>query len=388
MPDQWTNDQLRPAAIKGASPLFSPLWILTFLAVIAALYVAQAFVVPLLIGILASYTLYPIVDWMAAHRVARGLAAALVVAILTGALSWIAYSLSDDVAAMVEKLPEAARKLRLRISDGHSPGLAPLQNVQEAARELEKAAATAAGEKVPPRAAPPTAVQSTSVLRDYVLAQSAVVASSAGKIPFVLLLIYFLLASGTHFRRKVVRIFGKSISEKKEVLALLEEIEVQVQRFMLVMLFTNTLIGGLTWIAFTVLGVDNAELWGVAAGILHFIPYLGPTLVAIASAVAAFLQFGTILKAALVALVASAIAGGVGMIFMTWLQSRFSRINAAMLFIALLFFGWLWGVWGLLLGAPLVAITKVVCDRVEGLKPIGELLGLDGPAKVGRALKS
>jgi predicted PurR-regulated permease PerM len=60
---------------------------------------------------------------------------------------------------------------------------------------------------------------------------------------------------------------------------------------------------------------------------------------------------------------------------MTWLQSRFARVNAAVLFIALLFFGWLWGVWGLLLGAPLVAIAKVICDRVEVLKPAGDLLG-------------
>ena len=88
-----------------------------------------------------------------------------------------------------------------------------------------------------------------------------------------------------------------------------------------------------------------------------------------------------IVKALLVGGAASAIAGGVGMIFMTWLQSRFARINSAMLFIALLFFGWLWGVWGLLLGAPLIAISKVVCDRIEALKPIGELLGLDPPAK-------
>jgi len=69
------------------------------------------------------------------------------------------------------------------------------------------------------------------------------------------------------------------------------------------------------------------------------------------------------------------VAGVVGVLFTTWLQSRFAGVNAAVLFIALLFFGGLWGVWGLLLGAPLLAIAKVVCDRVETLKPVGELLG-------------
>ena len=69
------------------------------------------------------------------------------------------------------------------------------------------------------------------------------------------------------------------------------------------------------------------------------------------------------------------LAGAVGFVFMTWLQSRFARVNAAVLFISLLFFGWLWGVWGLLLGAPLVAIAKTVFDRIETLQPAGELLG-------------
>ena len=121
--------------------------------------------------------------------------------------------------------------------------------------------------------------------------------------------------------------------------------------------------------------MEQAGVWGVAAGVLHFVPYLGPALIALGSGVAAFLQFGSLLYALAVAGVSLLVAGAIGFVFMTWLQSRFARVNAAVLFIALLFFGWLWGVWGLLLGAPLVAIVKVICDRVESLKPAGELLG-------------
>jgi len=69
------------------------------------------------------------------------------------------------------------------------------------------------------------------------------------------------------------------------------------------------------------------------------------------------------------------VAGLIGMVFMTWLQSRVARVNAAVLFIALLFFGWMWRIAGVLLGAPLIAIARVVCDRVESLTPMGELLG-------------
>ena len=191
----------------------------------------------------------------------------------------------------------------------------------------------------------------------------------------MLLLAYFLLASGVHFRRKLVQFVGPSLSRKKDAVRILEEIDVQVQRYLLAMLVSNTLVAIGTWLAFEALGMEHAGVWGVAAGVLHFIPYLGPALIVLASGVAAFLQFGSVLNALAVAGVALLVAGAVGFVFMTWLQSRVARVNAAVLFIALLFFGWLWGVWGLLLGAPLVAIVKVICDRVDALKPVGELLG-------------
>ena len=156
---------------------------------------------------------------------------------------------------------------------------------------------------------------------------------------------------------------------------ILGEIDAQVQRYLFAMFVSNSLLAVVTWLAFEALGMEQAGVWGVAAGMLHFVPYLGPALIALASGVAAFLQFGSLLHALAVAGVSLLVAGAIGFVFMTWLQSRFARVNAAVLFIALLFFGWLWGVWGLLIGAPLVAIVKVICDRVESLKPVGELLG-------------
>jgi predicted PurR-regulated permease PerM len=212
-------------------------------------------------------------------------------------------------------------------------------------------------------------------LVDYTLAQSALLASVAAQAPIVLLLTYFLLASGQHFRRKLLQLVGPSLSRKKDAVEILEEVDVQVQRYLLAMLLSNVLLAAGTWLAFLALGLDQAGVWGVAAGVLHFIPYLGPALIALGSGVAAFLQFGSPLMAAAVAGASLLVAGAVGFVFMTWLHGRFARLNAAVLFIALLFFGWLWGVWGLLLGAPLVAIAKVVFDRVESLKPAGGLLG-------------
>src|SRR4029077_2521341 len=215
----------------------------------------------------------------------------------------------------------------------------------------------------------------TTWLNDYALAQSALLFAIIAQAPIVLLLTYFLLASGEHFRRKLVGFVGPSLSRKKDAVRILEEIDVQVQRYLLAMLASNTLLAIATWLAFHLLGMDQAGAWGVAAGVFHFVPYLGPALIALGTGVAAFLQFGSLLHALALAGVSLLVGGTIGFAFMTWLQSRFARVNAAVLFIALLFFGWLWGAWGLLLGAPLVGITKVIFDRVESLKPAGALLG-------------
>ncbi|MGA9032363.1 MAG: AI-2E family transporter [Sulfuricaulis sp.] len=346
--------------------------VLAVFVLVAALYLARAFFVPLLIGILASYMLRPVVDWLKALHVPRPVAAALVLVVLVGSLSWIAFSLRDETITMIEKLPEAAHKLRQNLSAARAGSPTALQNMQIAANELQGAAADA-GLKPGARAVAAREPEPTAWLRDYALAQSALVIAVVAQAPIVLLLTYFLLASGQHFRRKLVQFVGPS--HHKEAVNILEEINVQIQRYLLVTLVSNTLIGVCTWLVFRALGMEQAGVWGFAAGVLHFMPYLGPALIALASGVAAFMQFGSSLNALAVAGASLLVAGMIGVVFMTWLQSHFAHMNAAVLFIALLFFGWMWGVWGLLLSAPLVTIAKVICDRVDSLKPVGDLLG-------------
>jgi len=348
--------------------------IMCAIAVVAALYLARAFFVPLLLGILASYALRPVLVWLQARHLPSPLAATLIMAVLVGSLSWIAFSLRDEATTMIEQFPHAARKLRQNLSAARTGSPTALQNMQEAANEIQ-GAATDAGAKVGTRVMAVKASEPSAWLRDYALAQSALLFTVAAQMPMVLMLTYFLLASGSHFRRKLVSLVGPTLTQKKDAVRILDEVDVQIQRYLFVMLTTNALVAVCTWLAFKALGLEQAGVWGVAAGVLHFIPYLGPVLTALFSGVAAFLQFDSLVRALAVAGVSLLVAGAIGSLFMTWLQSRFARVNAAVLFIALLFFAWLWGVWGLLLGGPLVAIVKVICDRVESLKKLGELLG-------------
>jgi predicted PurR-regulated permease PerM len=368
-----------PAPLRTA-PAVVGVTILAVIAVVVALYLARAFFVPLLIGILASYSLRPAVDRLAAWRIPRVAGAAVALAAVVAGLAWAVFSLGDDAASVIGKLPDAARQIRGQASAARAGGPSALSKIQEAATELQGAATDAAGDGKPAKARrPPAAIRDAEPsvwLRDYMLAQSALLFSVAAQAPIVLLLAYFLLASGEHFRRKLVQLVGPSLTRKKDAVRILDEIDVQVHRYLLATLGANILVGILTWLAFAALGMQHAAVWGLAAGILHFIPYLGPVVFAIASGAAGFVQFESVLDALTVAGASLAVAAAVGQLIMTWMQSRLARVNAAVLFIALLFFGWLWGIWGLLLGAPLVAIAKVVCDRVESLKPAGELMGL------------
>lgn len=369
----------QPERPPGDPVLRATAALLALLALIAALYLARGFFVPLLIGILASYTLRPLVDWLEARRLPRGFGAALVLALVLGGIGWVGFSLGDDATKLIEKLPEAARKLRSELSVARTGAPTALQNMQDAVKEIEGAAADASAK--PTKGARPAARKpaelppAPSWLRDYTIAQTTLLVNVAAQTPIVVLLTYFLLASGVHFRRKLIQLVGPSLARKKDAVRILEEIDSQVQRYLLVMLASNALLALCTWLAFLALGLDQAGVWGIAAGILHFVPYLGPTLLAAGVGVAAFLQFGSLPTALAVAGISLLLAGAVGFVFMTVLQSHYARVNAAVLFIALLFFGWLWGVWGLLLGAPLLAIGKVIFDRVESLKPAGDLLG-------------
>ena len=135
------------------------------------------------------------------------------------------------------------------------------------------------------------------------------------------------------------------------------------------------LIALLSWIAFSWIGLENAGAWAVAAGLLHVIPYLGPGVAAAATGMAAFTQSESFGMALVVAGASMAIATVVGTFVTTWMVGRIAQMNSAAVFISLLFWGWLWGVWGMLLAIPIIVIVKVVSEHVEQLQPVAELLG-------------
>ena len=191
----------------------------------------------------------------------------------------------------------------------------------------------------------------------------------------MLFITFFLLASGNSFRRKMVKIAGPTFSKKKITIQVLDDITEQIQRYLTVQLFTSVLVGVATWLALSWIGLDHAAVWGVAAALLNFVPYLGSVVTAGGLALAGFLQFGTLGMAAMIGGGSLLINTLEGNLLTPWLTGRASRMNPVVIFVGVLAWGWLWGIWGLFLGPPLLMMVKAVCDRIEDLKNIGELLG-------------
>jgi len=351
--------------------------VLAVLAVIAALRWASPFFIPLMLGLMFSYALTPLVNWLERRlRLSRPLGAALLLAALLGALGGTTYALADQANAVVEALPNAARKLgdAMRKQRTAQPGT--MEKMQNAATQLERVAEESGGSTAAGRGVTRVQIERPRLnIKDYLWSGTLGLMSLAGQIVVVIFLTYFLLISGNTFRRKLVKIAGPSLSRKKITVQALDEINWQIQRYLLVQLGSSVLVGLVTWLSFWALGLNNAAVWGVAAGVLNLVPYVGAILVTAAAALVAFLQFGQVNMALWVGGASMAIHMVQGNLLTPWLTSQASRMNPVAVFVGVLAWGWLWGVWGLLLGIPILMAVKAVCDRVEDLKPVGELLG-------------
>ncbi|WP_341906781.1 AI-2E family transporter [Polaromonas sp. YR568] len=351
---------------------------LALLAALAALFVlhwAQAVFIPVMLSVIFSYALSPVVNWLQARRVPRWLGSAILMLTIVGVVSGSAYLLRNEASQLVDALPAAAQKFSKAIKARSGKQDSTLEAVQKAASQLEQAAQESAA--VPGnRGAMRVVVESPRFnVRDYLWSGTKGLMTLVGQMTAVLFLTYFLMVSGDAFRRKLVRVAGTTLSRKKITLQALNEITGQIQRYLQMQLFTSALVGVLTWAALLAIGLENAAVWGVVAGVLNLIPYVGALITAGASALVAFLQFGNLNMALLVGGASLAIHTVVGNLLTPWLTSRTSRMSPVAVFVGLLAWGWLWGVWGLLLGIPILMIVKSVCDRVDDLKPIGEFLG-------------
>lgn len=360
------------------------LGIIAVLACIFVMHWAKDVLIPVLFGVMMSYALTPVVDLLERWRIPRVAGAALILIAMATGFALTAWSLSDEAEALIETLPQVTQKLR-HLTSGKKSAVSAIDKVQAAATDLEAVTQADAGVGASGRKSAgaaqsrgPTRVvveKSAFDVRSYVLTGTLGVLVLLSQTAVAFFVALFLLAADNSFRRKMVKLAGPRLSRKKVTVETLNEIAGQIQRYLLVQLGVSALVGLATGLAFYLLGLNQSAVWGVVAGITNLIPYVGAVLVGGGSALLGLVQFESVEMAFAVGATSFAIHTLFGNLLAPWWMGRTSRMSPVVVFVAVLFFGWLWGVSGLLLGVPVVTVVKAICDRVEDLKPIGELLG-------------
>lgn len=349
------------------------LLLIASIALVFALSAAHKFFIPLVFGIFIAYTLNPVVVWLERIRIPRLIGTSIVIAAILSSALLTAYNLRDEFNSIVSDLPVATQKMSRALKSLHRGQPSTIQQMQAAATEIQKATNQAAGVRSSPGRT--NADQSLFNLNDWLRAGSAGVMTFMSQAVMVVFLVFFFLISGDMFKRKLVKISGRSLSTRKITVHILDAINTSIQHYMLMLLVTNVLFGILMWIVLQWIGLANAGAWAIGAAFLHVIPYFGTVLVMAATSVSAFMQFETVNSVLMVSIATLVVSTVVGTFVTTWMTGRIARMNAAAVFVSLLFWTWLWGAWGMLLGIPITVIIKVISEHVEGLHAVSELLG-------------
>jgi predicted PurR-regulated permease PerM len=316
------------------------LWILTGLAAAIFLRTASELFIPIVVAVLVSYALEPIVRRLHNISIPRAIGAGVLLASLVVGAGAVVYAIRIDIVEAAAALPRAMR----RLGDWMGAGAVARQAEQQ--------------------------VHSPEVIQQG----AEWLAAAAGQMAIVVFLTYFLLVSGQHFKRRVVELAGPRLEQRRITVHVLDDISGQIQRFLLVQVFTAAVVAVATWVALMWAGLEQAAVWSILAGVFNSIPYFGPVIVSGGLFGVAFLQFGEPLLALEVSLLALAITSLEGWVLLPLLLGRAERMHVVVVFIGVLVWTWIWGPWGTVLAVPMMAAIKSIADHVDSLKPVSRLL--------------
>lgn len=334
------------------------------LAAFYTLYFCRSLLLPLVLAMLLSLLLTPAVRGLRRLRIPAPLGAGLVLLALLGGVGCGIYQLAAPAAVWMQRAPQSLRAGEAKLRELRRS----VRRLGRATEQVEKIADVTAS---PGPVRPPLAVQSGPSLQERLLSQAADL--TAGGV-VMLVLLYFLLASGDLFLRKLIRVLRRPEDQRRAV-AIARQIERDVSRYLSTVTVINLGLGAAVAVCFAFLGVPNPWLWGVLVTITNFVPYLGPAIDYGVFALVGLLSFATLprmLAPAGVFLVLNVVEA---YLVTPILLGKRLTLNPVMLFLGLTFWGWLWGIAGAILAVPILAAFKIFCDHIEPLAPIGEFLG-------------
>lgn len=344
-----------------AGPSSGPATGLFVLACLYTVYFARPVLLPLTLGLILDFLFRPVVRALKSWRLPEPAGAAVVILTLFGAFTFGLYELSGPASDWLAKAPRSLSQIEARL---HKV-LRPVEKVTQTAEQVDRLASVKpGGEQVPEVQVKEPGLGTVLFGGTQAFIEASVVA---------LTLLFFLLASGDLFLRRVIALLSAE-KDKARAGEISREIERQVSRYLYATTGINTAFGVVAGLAMWLLGMPNAVLWGVLAGLTSFIPYLGGLASAVLIGLAALLTFDQTGRVVTIVLVFIVLDTLKGYILTPLVMGKQFTLNAAMLFVALTFWWWAWGIPGALLAVPLMAIFKIFCERIEALTPLAKLL--------------
>ncbi|MFN2382652.1 MAG: AI-2E family transporter [Gemmatimonadota bacterium] len=333
------------------------------LALLYTFYFARGFLLPIVLALLLNFLLRPLVRALRRIYIPEAIGAALVILALLSAVAFGVYQLSGPAAAWLDRAPEGMVRIERRIRELRRP----VENVREAAEQV--------GEQVEQLAGGDDGTQQVEVQgASFGATLLSRTQSFIGGLAVMLILLYFMLASGDLFLRKLIRVLP-SLSDKKRAVEIARQTEDHISTYLLTVTAINLGLGLAVGLGMKLVGMPNPVLWGVVAGLLNFIPYLGALMTVGVLTLVSLLTFDDIGRALLAPLVYFGINFIEGSVVTPTLLARRLTLNPVVVFVGLMFWGWMWGVPGALLAVPILATFKIFCDHIPPLSPIGEFLG-------------
>jgi predicted PurR-regulated permease PerM len=333
-----------------------------------SLYLTSEIMLPIMFALLLKLLLTPVQRVLTRLRVPKILGALLLVVALMGGIGGLGWALSAPAAAWLAKVPQTMTRLEWKLEALKEP----VQQMQQATKKVEKMT-DASGPEIPQH----VTIKEPG-LSDWLL--SGTRSLIAGFLT-TLILLFFLLMAGDLFLRRFVEILPR-LSDKKQAVEISNEIERNISAFLLTITAMNAAVGVATGIALHLCGFSDALLWGVVAFLLNYIPVLGPLVTAALFFIIGLVTYDETVLAFVPTGIYLAIHFIEGEIVTPMLLARRFTLNPVLIVGSLVFWHWMWGIPGVLLAVPMLAVFKIVCDRVRPLMALGHFIGGEGPTLV------
>jgi predicted PurR-regulated permease PerM len=337
-----------------------PLTGLFLLAVLAALKFASSFFIPVCLAILLKFLFASVIRGLERVHIPAGVSAVLIIVLLLGAGATAVYQLAAPARDWMAKLPQALRQVEGKLRDVKKS----IKQVSDARKEVDRLTNLDGGEK-------PQKVEVNS--GNFGLTLLAPVQDLLLGTGIVIILLTFLLASGDLFLRKLVTVLPR-FKDKKTAVEITHRIEGDISSYLVQITLINACFGAAVGSAMYFLGLPNPFLWGVMAGLLHFIPFLGAMIGIIVVTLVALVTLDQMTTIALVPTVYFSLNLLEEYLVLPLVLGRRLMLNPVVLLIWLIFWGWLWGVPGALMAVPTLAIVKIITEHIEPLAALGEFI--------------